>query len=106
MLRTTPLILLGIALLATGCGGIPRYDVTVTLDAAHIEQTGAIPTIEVNFVGINEAELPQWEKYSVDSYWTPDDALRNFGLARHAANDNDWSATVTTIAQGFCNPAR
>ncbi len=37
---------------------------------------------------------------------TPDDALRNFGLNQQASNDNDWGATVTTIAQGFCNPAR
>ena len=39
---------------------------------------------------------------------TPDDALRTFGLSTQASNDNenDWSATVTTIAHGFCNPSR
>ena len=39
---------------------------------------------------------------------TPDDALKTFGMSTHASNDNesDWSATVTTIAHGFCNPSR
>jgi len=37
---------------------------------------------------------------------TPDDALKTFGLSTQASNDNDWSATVTTLAHGFCNPSR
>jgi len=53
-----------------------RFHVIVQIDKKHVEAIGTIPTIEVNLVGINESEYPQWESYSVDQYWSADDKMR------------------------------
>lgn len=64
------------AVLLAGCASMARLDMTVQLDSKEIESTGTVPTIEVNLVGVNEAELPQWRDYSMDSFWSADDNLR------------------------------
>jgi hypothetical protein len=70
------LSLLTTILLSSGCASMVRLHVKIKLDKKQIMAMGAIPTIEVNLVGINEAEYPQWEKYSLDQYWSAKDNLR------------------------------
>ena len=64
------------ALLAAGCSSMARLDVVVQLDVEQIKESGTVPTVEVNIIGINDAELPQWQGYSIDQYWTAEDKLR------------------------------
>ncbi len=64
------------ALSSAGCATMARLNIYVQLDAEQIKETGTIPTVEVNIIGVNEAELPQWQSYSVDQYWAADDKLR------------------------------
>ena len=60
-----------------GCGGMLRADITVELDKSLTRDAGAIPTIQVDLVGVNKSELPQWKGYAVTKYWSPGDKLRD-----------------------------
>lgn len=60
----------------SGCG-IIRMNVVVELDEEFARDPAAVPTIEVNLVGVNESELPQWKGYAMAAYWSPGDKLRS-----------------------------
>jgi len=53
-----------------------KTDISVTLGGSLTRNPASIPSIEVNLVGVNETELPQWQGYSVTKYWSPGDKLR------------------------------
>lgn len=75
-MRTALLAAAAAALMSAGCASMARLEVVVQLDVEQIKETGTVPTVEVNLVGINDSELPQWQGYSVDQYWAADDRLR------------------------------
>ncbi len=71
--KPLPLLVLAIA----GCAGMGRFDVDVTVDRAGFKSgVGAVPSIEVNLVGVNNVEFPKWNTKSMTEYWEPDDPLR------------------------------
>jgi hypothetical protein len=53
-----------------------RANVVVQLDQELTRDAGYIPTIQVDIVGVNKGELPQWKAYSMGRYWSPGDSLR------------------------------
>ena len=53
-----------------------RLNVTIMLDPALAKDPASIPTVEVNLVGVNKSELPQWKAYSMAEYWAPGNKLR------------------------------
>ena len=61
---------------ACGCAA-PRVErLTVTLDKGWSYKSGFLPSIEVHLVGVDARELGTWETYSMSSYWSPGDRLR------------------------------
>ncbi|MHC5053142.1 MAG: hypothetical protein ACYTKD_00315 [Planctomycetota bacterium] len=62
--------------LVAGCGGMLRADIVVELDKDLVADPARIPSIQVNLVGVNTSELPQWKGYAVSEYWSPGDKLR------------------------------
>ena len=65
-------LLLLVASLA-GCGGIGRFDVVVTLDKEGFKgELGTIPSVEINLIGVNQVEYPEWSAKSMTAYWEPD----------------------------------
>lgn len=58
------LVLLG------GCSRLGQYTVQV-------ESTASMDSIQVDIVGVNEAEYERWATYSMDAYWAPGNAFRN-----------------------------
>ena len=66
----------------SGCGTMKRLSVTVMLDPEMTKDPAATPTVEVNLVGINKSELPQWKAYSMSEYWSPGNKLRT-GAEKH-----------------------
>ena len=69
-----------VAFLLAGCGGAPkmgRYDYRITLDdALRDTNTGMMPSIEVDLVGVNESEKDRWDEQNIDQYFTPRDVVR------------------------------
>ena len=66
------------ACLTVGCDVGP-YDVEVSLeesDSGLRDKIGAVQSIEVNLVGVNDTEYPQWEQMSMNDFWEPDNAIR------------------------------
>jgi len=77
--RPLPLL----ALVVAGCAGMGRFDVDVTIDRAGFKsKVGAIPSIEVNLVGVNNVEATRWKTKSMSEYWEPDDPLRTGAVAK------------------------
>lgn len=73
---TTCMVCLG--WLAGGCGQGP-FNVEVVLDDKDpglTDKLGALQSIEVNFVGVNETERPRWEQMSMSEYWQPGNPIR------------------------------
>lgn len=61
-----------------GCGGgasMGKYNVTVSVDQAW-RDTGRIDSIEVDVVGVNQAQMARWSSYPVSSYFSSGDQLR------------------------------
>jgi len=76
-----------LALAAAGCSPMGRFDVVVTLDHQGFRQKlGTIPSVEVNLIGINLVEFPEWENGSVTAYWQPDNAQRLTGVRKGIAH--------------------
>jgi len=72
--RLTPLLLL---LGIVGCSGMGRFDVVVTLDRDGFKgELGTIPSVEVNLIGVNQVEYPEWYRKSMTEYWEPDHPQR------------------------------
>jgi hypothetical protein len=79
--------LLLIAVALVGCTGMGRFDLDITLDHTAFQAAlSTIPSVEINFVGVNASEYPVWHNYSVNKYWMPEDAQR-----------------VTAVRQGHCH---
>ena len=78
--RPRTLVGLGLAALAAslaGCGGMGRFDLDVTLNGQAFQTTlGTIPSVELNFIGVNDSEMPVWTNYSINKYWMPDNPQR------------------------------
>jgi hypothetical protein len=84
------------ALLSSGCASMARLEVVVQLDVEQIKETGTVPTVEVNLIGINDSELPQWQGYSIDQYWTADDKLRR-GADKVVLKFGETSRIIQTL---------
>jgi hypothetical protein len=66
------------ACLAAGCDAGP-YDVEISLEKSDTglrDRMGAVRSIEVNLVGVNDTEKRRWEEMSMNDYWEPDNAIR------------------------------
>jgi hypothetical protein len=85
-----------VLLMPVGCASIARLDITVQLDTKEIAETGTVPTIEVNLVGVNEAEYPQWQGYSIDQYWSAEDKLRK-GADRYIMRFSETQQITQTL---------
>ena len=60
-----------------GCTGMGRFDLEVTLDQnAFQAELSTIPSVEVNFIGVNRVEHPVWSNYSINKYWMPENPQR------------------------------
>lgn len=74
------LSMLLLAAMATGCSRAPRmgqYTYRVALDEALRDtNTGVMPSIEVDLVGVNETERSRWESVDIDDYFAPGNVLR------------------------------
>lgn len=110
--------LLGLGLLAmllAGCGGGPkmgRFDYRVSLDnALRDKNTGMMPSIEVDLIGVNDAEKDRWDAQNLDEYFTPRDVVRanadrhtmaftnkNFDPKLLRADASDWGAWIANGA--------
>ena len=57
-----------------GCSHSPtmgKYTYRVTLDSALLDKnTNMMPSIEVDFVGVNESEIARWRSQDIDDYFT------------------------------------
>lgn len=60
-----------------GCAPKPfSGTVNIAPTAKFKEQTGLLPTIELDVIGVNAIELQRWKSYPVDNYWTPGNSFR------------------------------
>jgi hypothetical protein len=69
---------LALAFLAGGCDPGP-FNVEVFLDENDVglrDKIGAVRSIEVDLIGVNESELDRWKQVPVSSFWEPDNAMR------------------------------
>jgi hypothetical protein len=70
------LLLVGL-LAAVGCTGMGRFDLDVTMDhRAFQAELGTVPSVEVNFIGVNRTEYAVWYSYSINKYWLPENSQR------------------------------
>lgn len=77
MTRHCRLLALAFLLIFVGCMGMGKFDLDVTLDHASFQaKLNTVPSVEVNFVGVNASEFPVWNNYSTNKYWMPDDSQR------------------------------
>lgn len=71
-----------------GCAGCHRgpFELQLTMDRDGFKkQLGTIPSIEVNVVAVNNAELSKWSGKDVTEYWRPDEPLRHDAFnSKHA----------------------
>ena len=93
--------LLGVALMSlVGCGGgnsMKKFDVEVVLGPSMVDEaTGTIPSIEVDFVGVNESENARWRGYSLSEYFSGSDDLRA-GASRTTLSFTSASADPKTL---------
>lgn len=72
-----PLALLAllIAAILPGCASARRHQVIVALDDALV-RSPARPTIQVDVVGLTDAERRRWDEMPLSSYWMPGSPLR------------------------------
>lgn len=60
-----------LAAVASGCHGVRAYPVDVTIDSRIQDQS-----VQVDIVGVSEADYQAWHNYSMTQYWRFDDAWR------------------------------
>lgn len=86
-------ILILTAFFIGGCGGgsLHAYDVDVSLDPA-------VTSAEVDLVGVSEAQLSQWDSYSLSSYFGGDDPMRA-GSLRYPIVFGPGSSAKQTVAR-------
>ena len=80
LLRTSCLAVLSIpGFLLIGCEHAGEhfrsYDVSVVLDNSLRDSNGNMRTVEVDMVGVNDADFPRWNNKSINEYCTPNDAF-------------------------------
>jgi hypothetical protein len=75
-----------------------RMNVVVELDKEFARDPASVPTIEVDLVGVNESELPQWKGYAMSAYWSPGDKLRA-GADKHEFRFSQTTASVQTLSR-------
>jgi hypothetical protein len=86
------------ALLLAGCKA-KVYDISVKLDSS-MKQDGHWRTLDVDLVGINESDRPEWESTSIDAYFSAGNTLRSGanadGLVRtlHFSNADPSPRTI------------
>ncbi len=95
------LVVLGLS--AVGCGQsklrLGRYDLVVSPDASLRDAgSGKIPQVEVDLVGVRDADKAEWAAYSVDKYFSGEDPMRA-GAAKYTRTvtfgpDNNGPATI------------
>ena len=64
---------------AAGCrcqSGMKAFDVHVTPQFAATGDATAAPPVEVNLVGVSDADYEKWLSYPLNRYWSPRDPLR------------------------------
>jgi len=62
-----------------GCAGCYRgpFELHISMDREGFQkQLGTIPSIEVNVVAVNNAELSKWSGKNISEFWRPDEPLR------------------------------
>jgi hypothetical protein len=59
-----------------GCHSPYTGDVTVTPAPSFKEDSGLLPTIQVDLIGATALELQRWKTYPVTDYWSVDGSLR------------------------------
>lgn len=67
-----------VAMVAGGCTEAP-FHVSVKLDESDPglkDKIGAVQSIEVNVIAVNDVEFKRWEEMSMNAYWEPDNAVR------------------------------
>ena len=103
--RIVRLGVLSIVLMFTlGCGSSPqmgRYTYRVTLDEA-LRDNGMYPSIEVDFVGVNETESDRWLGQNIDDYFTPGN-LQRANADRHTMPFTDDQSSAQTLSAGDGN---
>lgn len=98
---------LSLVLMATmGCSRTPqmgRYTYRVTLDSAlRNSNTKMMPSIEVDFVGVNESESARWTGQNIDDYFTPGNSLR-MNADRHTMPFTNDRSAPKTLSSGDAN---
>lgn len=63
------------AALLPACASPQRHQVVVSLDEA-LSRATTRPTIQVDLVGLTDAERRAWDEMALSGYWMPDSALR------------------------------
>jgi hypothetical protein len=77
-----------------GCSGSPKYgpyDVTITLDQ-DLKQGAQWPSLEVDLVGVGEADRPRWSDKSIDAYFSSGDPLRSDAKSHGEAHTMRFSS--------------
>lgn len=77
--HVTILILLAAAMIS-GCASANRHEIVVSLDAP-LSRERSRPTIQVDLIGLDDAERAAWDEMSISTYWMPGSSLRS--AARH-----------------------
>lgn len=100
VLQLAPLLL--IAVFFTGCSSAPRmgkYTYRVVLDEAlRDKNSGIMPSIEVDFVGVNESERDRWVSLNIDEYFSPGNVVRTNCNKRTMAFTNENTQPQTLSA--------
>ena len=72
-----------VAATAVGCGQstkVARYNYRVALtESMRDPATGFVPSIEIDVVGVNDVEKPEWDALDVDAYFAPGNPRRADG---------------------------
>ncbi len=91
------MLVTGLAILASGCATCPKlaaYSIQVNLDPPLKGKS-----VVVHLVGVNPANLPRWEAYSMASYWNQGDPMRTDSASDRVSFDfvsaNSLSQTLT-----------
>jgi hypothetical protein len=88
-------VFLLIAVIFTGCAPGVRpgqYTYRVSLDEAlRDKNSGMMPSIEVDFVAVNESEKGRWETQDLDDYFSPGNVMRANCVRHTMAFTNDKS---------------
>lgn len=76
----TLIVLALVALNAVGCSKstkVARYNYRVSLtESIRDPNSGFVPSIEIDVVGVNEIEKPEWDGLDVDAYFSPSNPRR------------------------------